>query len=87
MALSTFQVSDDFSVACFARKSMDQGPWFAVREWDLKVIRKNSVAKEKSDKIASGSRTINRSSEQAIRARFVLQPNGFHAPILNLIFV
>jgi len=54
---STFQVNDALSVVCF-RRNHSLGPYFAVREFDTKVIRSSS----KNKKIGRGP------SEQAIRA-------------------
>lgn len=85
-SLNTFAVTDDFSVACFSRPRIADGPWFAVREWDIKVIRKSSGKdKEKGGErplpFSAGLKSLNRSSEQAIRAsiRQVILHMGLHS--------
>jgi len=55
---STFQVNDALSVVCF-RRNHALGPYFAVREFDTKVIRSSS----KNKKIVGRG-----PSEQAVRA-------------------
>jgi len=55
---STFQVNDSLSVICF-RRNHSLGPYFAVREFDTKVIRSSSKNKKT---VGKGP------SEQAIRA-------------------
>jgi len=55
--LSTFTVNSELSVVCFRRDNCRNGPFFAVREFDIKVIR----ARDKG-------RRGRGPSEQAIRA-------------------
>jgi len=55
--LSTFTVNSELSVVCFRRDNCKNGPFFAVREFDIKVIRSR-------DKGRRGRGP----SEQAIRA-------------------
>jgi len=55
--LSTFIVNSELSVVCFRRDNCRNGPFFAVREFDIKVIR----ARDKG-------RRGRGPSEQAIRA-------------------
>jgi len=55
--LSTFIVNSELSVVCFRRDNCKNGPFFAVREFDIKVIRSR-------DKGRRGRGP----SEQAIRA-------------------
>jgi len=75
MSLTLFQVTPDFSAACFTRPNLDDGLWFALREWDARVIRKAFSKDRGGDKSPSGgvsnavnAKSLNRSSEQAIRA-------------------
>jgi len=58
MSLSTFIVNPELSVVCFRRDNCKHGPFFAVREFDIKVIR----TRDKGRGRGRGP------SEQAIRA-------------------
>jgi len=58
MSMSNFSLNSELSVVCFRRENSKQGPFFAVREFDTKVIR----TRDKGRWRGRGP------SEQAIRA-------------------
>eukprot|EP00456_Euglypha_rotunda_P056614 TRINITY_DN4659_c0_g1_i12.p1 TRINITY_DN4659_c0_g1~~TRINITY_DN4659_c0_g1_i12.p1 ORF type:complete len:269 (+),score=16.21 TRINITY_DN4659_c0_g1_i12:105-911(+) len=58
MSMSNFSLNSELSVVCFRRENSKQGPFFAVREFDTKVLR----TRDKGRGRGRGP------SEQAIRA-------------------